>query len=293
MSWQVAVIFTGVISALAQIVGKRQVSKMGAFQGGVIRDASTLLLVSIILLFHGGIPSGLPWQALVIFGVGLAESVSMALYFAAQRTEMAATAVFSYPASQLLIILLSGIAFGEGKYFDVRTLVGLANTIALILTMALTIIYQAKGKVGGRLRWSNALVVSAIIVAISNLESKWAVSTLHYTPAQAMIYEYAGLLSGGLMYVKLRKQTLRVGWANLGWGVAQGLLYGVSAFWYIALLTDHPLGISSVMRRVTIVLMTVVAGLWGWGERRRLTWRQGLALALGIVVFGLVMGVNR
>lgn len=294
MSWQVAVILTGVISALAQMVGKRQVSKMGAFQGGVIRDGTTLLLVIVILLFNGGIPWGLPWQAIVIFGVGLMESVSMALYFAAQRTEMAATAVFSYPFSQLLIILLSGFAFGEWKYFDVQTMQGAVNLVALALTLTLMIVYQGgKGRLKSRIRWSNALVLSAIIVAISNLQSKWAVSTLHYAPAQAMIYEYAGLLTGGLLYVKMRKQTLKVGWENAGWGVVQGFLYGVSAFWYIALLTDHPLGISSVMRRVTIVLMTVAAGLWGWGEHQRLTWRQLLALLMGLVVFGLVMTVNQ
>ena len=294
MSWQASVIATGVISALAQIVGKRQVSKMGSFQSGVIRDGATLILVMVILLFKGGIPTGLPWQAWVIFGVGLLESVSMALYFAAQRSEMAATAVFSYPLSQLLIILLSGVAFGEWKYFNVQTTQGIINLVALALSLALMIVYQGgKSQIKGKIRWSNALAISAVIVALSNIESKWAMAQLHYSPAHAMIYEYAGLLVGGLVYVKMRKQTLRIGWENVGWGTLQGLLYGISALWYMALLTNYPLGISSVMRRVTIVLMTVTAGLWGWGEQRRLTWRQGLALSMGLIVFGLVMAVNR
>lgn len=294
MNWQVAVILTGVLSGLAQMVGKRQVSRMGAFQSGVLRDSATFIMVIIVLLWQGGIPLVMPWQVWVIFGVGVMESVSIAAYFAAQRSEMAATAVFSYPFSQLLIILMSGFAFAEWKYFDISTFQGIVNSVALLLTFTLMIVYHGgKDKIKGRLRWSNALVLSAIVVAISNLQSKWAVSQLGYSPAQAMLYEYAGLLLGGIVYVGVRKQGISVGWKSVGYGLIQGLLFGISAMWYISLLTDHPLGISSVMRRVTIVLMTVAAGLWGWGEHKRLVSRQIATLILGILVFGLVMAVNR
>lgn len=294
MNWQIAVILTGFLSGLSQIVGKRQVGNMGAFQSGILRDSATFALVLGILIWQKGLPNQIPWQAWAIFGVGILESVSMAAYFSAQRAEMAATAVFSYPFSQLLIILMSGFAFSEWKYFDVTTTLGVVNILALILTFALMIIYQGgKEKITGRIRWSNVLVLSAIVVAISNIESKWAVSQLHFSPALSMIYEYLGLLVGGIVYVVVKKQGMRVGWRSVGWGMIQGLLFGVSALWYVAILADHPLGISSMMRRVTIVLMTVVVGLWGWGEHKRLTWRQLLTLALGIIVFGLVMAVNR
>lgn len=292
--WQMAVIATGVLSGLAQIAGKRQVSQMGAFQGGVIRDTASLLFVLAILLFTTGLPDLFTWQAALIFVVGIMESVSLAAYFAAQRQEMAATAVFSYPFSQLLIVLMSGFFFAEWKYFDVHTIQGSVNTLALLLTFGLMIVYQGgKGKMKGKIRWSTALALSAIVIAVSNIESKWAMSTLHYTPAQAMLYEYTGLILGGSVYMILKKQSIVTNKLNVLWGMLQGSLYAISTYWYIALLTDHPLGISSVMRRVTIVLMTVVAGLWGWGEHKRLTWRQMVTLGLGLLVFALVMAVNR
>lgn len=291
--WQIAVIATGVLSGLAQIVGKRQVSEMGAFQGGVIRDVASLIFVLVLLIFTTGIPDLFTWQAAAIFVFGIVESVSLAAYFAAQRQEMAATAVFSYPFSQLLIILMSGAFFAEWKYFDVQTTQGLVNSVALVLTFGLMIVYQGgKEKIKGKIRWSTALVLSAVIVSLSNIESKWAMSVLRYTPAQAMLYEYAGLILGGTMYMALKKQSMQTSTINILWGLLQGTLYAVSTYWYIGLLTDHPLGIASVMRRVTIVLMTVVAGLWGWGERKRLTWRQMATLILGIIIFGLVMAVN-
>lgn len=294
MSWQAGVIATGVISALAQMVGKRQVMRMGAFQSGVIRDLTTLVLVGGVVLARGMVPQSIPWQAGVIFLVGVMESVSMAAYYAAQREEMAATAVFAYPLSQLLIVLLSSIFFAEWKYFDLHTSQGMINTLAVGLTLGLMLMYrEGKNKIKGRFRWSWVLIFSAVIVAFANIQSKWAVSQLHYPPATAMVYEFAGILLGGTVYVRAKKQSLRVGWGNMGWGVLQGLLFGGSALWYLTLLTNHPLAIASVMRRVTIVLMTAGAGLWGWGEHRRLSFRQIAALVAGLAVFGLVMGVNR
>lgn len=294
MNWQFAVILTGVLSGIAQIVGKRQVSQMSAFQSGVLRDSATLIMVFVILVWQRAIPTSMPWQVWVIFFVGVLESVSIAAYFAAQRTEMAATAVFSYPFSQLLIVLGSGFAFSEWKYFSLSTLQGIVNILALILTFALMVVYQGgTAKLKGRWKWSNVLVVSAVVVAISNLQSKWAVSQLGYSPAQAMVYEYMGLLLGGVVYVGVRRQGIKVGFKNVAWGIIQGLLFGISALWYIKILSDHPLGISSMLRRVTIVLMTVSAGLWGWGERKRLSKTQIITLILGLLVFGLVMSVNR
>lgn len=292
--WQIGVIATGLLSGLAQIVGKRQVSQMGAFQGGVIRDIASLLFVLIVLTFTTGLPNLFTWQAGIIFVMGVVESVSLAAYFAAQREEMAATAVFSYPFSQLLIILMSGVFFAEWKYFDFHTTQGILNLSALLLTFGLMIVYQGgKEKIKGKVRWSTALVLSAVIVAVSNIESKWAMSVLHYTPAQAMLYEYAGLIAGGVIYLIWKRQSLRTNKINILWGFLQGLLYAISTYWYIDLLTDHPLGIASLMRRVTIVLLTVVAGLWGWGEHKRLSWRQMATLGLGIIIFAIVMAVNR
>jgi uncharacterized membrane protein len=294
MSWQIAVVLTGVLSGLGQVMGKRLVMNLGAFQGGVIRDVTTLTLILGVLLAEGGIPTTFAWPMLLIFVFGLLESVSMALYFSAIRSQMAATAVFSYPLSQLLIILFSSIFFAEWRYFDITTLQGVFNVVALVLTLILLVLYQGGiGKLKGKIKWSNALAFSAVIVALTNIESKWAVTTLQYSPAQSMFYEYIGMIVGGLAYVLYNRQSLLVGWRNLGVGVLQGLLFGVSAIWYVTLLVDNPVGIASLLRRVMIVLVALLAGLWGYGERKALTKHQMMSLGLGLIVFALVMGVNR
>ncbi len=294
MNWQVAVILTGVLSGLAQVAGKKLVMNLGAFQGGVIRDVTTLIFVIGVLMISGGVPTVFDWRVVAIFTFGLLESVSLALYFSAIRTQMAATAVFSYPMSQLLIILFSGIFFAEWRYFDFRHLQGAVNVIALGLTIVLMILYQGKGtQIKGRIKWSNALAFSAIIVALTNIESKWAVTTLAYSPAQAMLYEYLGMLAGGLAYVAYQGQTLRVGWRNVGWGALQGILFGVSSLWYVGLLRDNPIGISSLLRRVTIVLISLTVAFWGYREGKKMKREQVVSLVLGLLIFGLVMWVNR
>jgi hypothetical protein len=290
MIWQVAVILTGVLSGLAQVVGKKQVGSMSSFQSGLMRDLVTFLIVVFLYITEGNFH--LAWPVIVIVGIGILESISIAIYFSAIRSGMAATAIFSYPISQLLIVLSAGFMFGEWKYFDVTTARGVVNVLALILTSILMVLYGGKAKVK-QYRWSTALFISAIITVLGNLQSKWAVATLGYSAATSIFFEYLGIVIGGLLFVYGRGQNLKLGWKAWGLGALQGVLFGVSALWYVDLLTTSPLGISSLMRRVTIVLVAVVFGLVGYKEGKRMSLVQMTSLALGIVVFAMVMLVNR
>lgn len=286
-----AVIATGMLSGLSQIVGKRQVDRMGSFQAGVLRDVTVLLIVSVMCIQAGGVK--LEWAAGAIFALGVMESVSIAAYFAAQREHMSATAVFGYPFSQLLIVLFAGIFFQEWKYFDVRHIQGIFNVVALLATMGLMFIYQdGTTAIKGKFLWNKMLMFSAIVVAISNIESKWAVTSLGYTPATAMLYEFCGIVMGGIGYVTLRKQGMKIGAQNVLWGVLQRALLAASALWYMQLLMTSPLTISSLVRRVAIVLSVVAAGMFGYGERKTMSRRQIWVMGLGLVIFALVMGVN-
>lgn len=142
--WQIQVVITGIISALAQGIGKRQVARMSAFQSGLIRDMATWGMVWGFYLVQGDVR--LEWPSVVFVALGVAESVAMAAYYSAQREQMAATAVFSYPFSQLLIILLAGIFFREWQYFDLRTGLGLINTVAVVGLVGLMGIFQPGDK---------------------------------------------------------------------------------------------------------------------------------------------------
>jgi uncharacterized membrane protein len=290
MIWQVAVIATGFISGLAQVVGKKQVGSMSAFQSGLIRDLVTFVIVLAIYLHEANF--FIAWESVVIIAIGVLESISIAIYFSAMRSGMAATAIFSYPLSQLLIVLAAAILFGEWTYFDITTSRGVVNILALVLTAILMTVYGGGAKVS-KYRWSTALFVSVVITMLGNIQSKWAVSTLGYSAATSMFFEYVGILLGGFIFVYGRGQNLHLGLKAWGWGALQGILFGISALWYVDLLTTSPLGISSLMRRVTIVLVTVLFALLGYREGKNMSRRQILALAMGIIVFAMVMSVNR
>ncbi|MFH2085874.1 MAG: hypothetical protein ABII21_03775 [bacterium] len=290
--WQAAVIVTGVISALAQAIGKRQVARMSAFQSGLIRDMATWGLIIMLYLLNGSVE--LAWPALVFLGLGLVEAVAMAAYYSAQREQMAATAVFSYPFSQLLIVLSAGLFFHEWQYFDVRTLSGLANTTAIVgLVLLMTQFQQREGQKRQHIVWSTKLILSSLVIVASNLVAKWAVSTMNYSAVTFMFFEYLGIVLGGVIFVYGRGLNLKVSRVDWGWGILQGLMFGAGALWYVSLLASHPLSIASVIRRVIIVLITVIMGLWGFGERQALNSRQKWLLVLGLLLFVLVVAVNR
>lgn len=290
--WQVSVIVTGLISALAQAIGKRQVSRMSAFQSGLVRDLATWGLVITLYLVKGTVQ--FEWPSLVFLGLGLAEAVAMAAYYSAQRDQMAATAVFSYPFSQLLIILTAGILFHEWQYFDIRTFPGLVNTGGIVGLVLLMTQFQRGQRSGQRhIVWSTKLILSSLVIVGSNLIAKWAVGSVGYSAVTFMFWEYLGIVLAGIGFVYGRGLNLKISKMDWGWGIVQGLMFGVGSLWYVSLLANHPLSIASVIRRVVVVLVTVSLGLWGFGERHTLDQRQKWLLLAGLLMFGLVVMVNR
>lgn len=290
MIWQVVVIATGIISAVAQAIGKRQVSRMSAFQSGLVRDVATWGLVIVLYLLDGEIKIG--WASLIFIVLGIFESVAMAAYYSAQREQMAATAVFSYPFSQLLIILSSSIFFGEWQYFNIMTTQGIINALAVIGLVILMSKFQItkKVKING---WSAKLMLSSLIIVGSNILAKWGVGTIGYSPTEYMFFEYLGIVIGGIVFVYGRGLSLKMEKSDWAWGIVQGLLFGVGALWYVGIIAEYPLSLASVIRRSVIVLMTVVLGVWGFGESQTLTRRQKWMMGLGVVLFGSVVLVNR
>lgn len=291
MPWQVVTILTGLISGSAQVVGKRQVHRMSAFQSGLLRDFASFVVVSLLILWGGSL--WLDWRVALIVILGLLEAVGMAAYFAATREHMSATVVFSYPLSQVLIVLSAGAFFSEWRYFDPRHFQGAVNISALVLTLLLLTGYQGGRVKGGKLRWSWLLVMSASVVAVSNIVVKWAVSVADISPVDYLFYEYVGLLLGGSIFLYGRGKHTRLGKHDLALGIVQGVLAVTGAIVYMSVLRFYPLSLASILRRVTIVMVTMLSGFFVFGERKGLTRGQWVRIGLGIVVFGLVMAVNR
>ena len=292
ITWQVAVIATGILSGVAQSIGKRQVSRMSAFQSGVLRDGTILLVVAVVSAVQHLF--GFAPLYLLFVGVGILESVMQAAYYSASREEMAGTVVFSYPLSSLLIVLSSGFLFSEWGYFDPRSGRGLLNIAALCLTLFLVFFYQKRDDTlthTKRFHWSVKLLASALMVVVANLAVKWAVAVAGVKPASYMFWEYLGLLFGGLVFVYARGQDLRVGRRQVVWGIVQGTLFAASVFWYATLRVTVPLSLSSIVRRVAIVTVTTLAGLFVFGEHKRITSGQWVSLALGFGVLAMLLAV--
>lgn len=280
IGWQGAVLISGVLSGVAQSIGKRQVGQMSAFQSGVLRDGTILAIMFGLTWWQGGGFFGV--YSLVWIGIGLLESVMQAAYYSASREELSATVIFSYPLSSVLIVGLSGAMFGEWQYFDPRTVMGLSNIGALLLIIWMMLGYQHHRL--GKTRWSTKIFLSSMMVVVSNLAAKWAVSTLGLAPSGYLVYEYVGLLAGGLAYVTLRGQGMAVGLKNVGWGVGQGILFALSVLLFVEVLRSNPLSLASLLRRVTIVGVTVLVGLIyyreGKGMKKEAVWRLGGAGAI-------------
>lgn len=288
MSWQIWVLLSGVLSGIAQGIGKRQVGRMSSFQSGVLRDASTLAVVLLVYLWQGVFS----WSGINILFVlvGLVEAIMMAAYYSAAREEMAGTVIFSYPMSSILIVVGSGVLFGEWKYFDLTSMRGWLNILVLILMIVLIVSYQ--GKKVKNSRWSTKLTLSALMVVVANLVQKWAVAVVGLRPASYMIYEYLGLVLGGVVFVFGRGQDLKVGKKQVWWGAMQGVLFAISALMYVEMLRQYPLSISSMIRRVAIVTVTAGSGLSFFGEGKRLRSRQIWSLVAGVAILMIVLGVN-
>lgn len=289
VGWEIAVVVAGILSGVAQSIGKRQVERMSSFQSGIIRDGTILfVMVVLVLMFGGGEWNSYSWVWILM---GLLESVMMAAYYSASRTELASTVIFSYPLSSVLIVLFSGIMFGEWQYFDFRTIEGIFNIVSLFLIIWLMLTYQ-----GSRLqktRWSTKIFLSSLMVVVSNLMAKWAVSTLGLMPAGYMVYEYLGLVVGGLAYVLLRRQGVMVGVINTLWGVVQGLLFSLSILIFAEVLKIYPLSLASLVRRVTIVLVTVAVSMLWYKEGKGMKRGQWLRLLGAMFVLLVMMWVNR
>ena len=92
----------------------------------------------------------------------------------------------------------------------------MVNVVSLVAIIGLMMIYQ-----GGNLaktKWSTKIVLSSLMVVASNVVIKWAVATLGVTPAGYMVWEYLGLVIGGVAYVGVRRQGMRVGASGVAWG---------------------------------------------------------------------------
>ncbi len=287
--WQLAVVATGILSAIAQSIGKRQVTYMSAFQSGLLRDLVIFVVIAAVFIAQG-IFSWSPLNLLFVV-VGFLESIMMAAYYSASRDEMTATTVFSYPFSGVLIIISAGFLFGEWQYFNPATLQGLVNIATTVLTLFLIVSYQSgRAKLSS---WNIKLILSSLMVVVSNLVTKWAVTTIGVKPASFMIYEYAGLILGGFIFVYGRRLSLRLRRDDYLWGVVQGILFAISALWYTELLRAYPLSLSSIVRRIAIVLGTTFAGLIIFGERKTMNKQKSLQTIIGIAILLVTLLVNR
>ena len=287
MSWQIWVLLSGVITGLAQSVGKNQIHKISALQMGVLRDVTGFGIAILVWLALGTGFDG--WMSLAAMANGAMVAVGVALYFIATRANFSGTAVFGYLLSQVMIVGSSAVLFSEWVYFDPSTTLGMGNLMALLLTLVAMSVYVKSLKLGGK--WIKLLILSAMINVVGNLVAKYFV-TGEMNVWNYFFFEQAGLMSGGVMIIILKRQGMRVGWGNARIGVWQGVLSIIGPIIYLNMLVSAPLSIASLIRRIAAILVSVVSGLLWYRERETMGRRAWISLVLGILAFGTVLGVN-
>ncbi|GEM_PF-5962613 len=289
ISWQVVVLLSGLVSGAAQSIGKRLVNRHGAVQVGFWREGAGLALFVLMAALVGGSN----WQverAGWVFVYGLVLSVSTSAYFAAVREDFAGTVAFATGLGQIFLVVLSSIIFAEWRYFDPRTLVGVANLTAVAVGVGSFFVYQA-GFGGNRVKWNKMVTLAVAVNVFGNLYVKYTV-VAGMSSAPFLVYQNAGMLTGLLVLALVRGQSLRMGGRAELAAILQGLVGGLSVLVFLEILRTYPLSIASVVRRVATVVFTTSSGLWYFREKERLNGRRMAALVLGLVVFGLVLAVN-
>lgn len=287
LPWQVWVLMSGVLTGLAQSLGKNQIHKISALQMGVLRDVTGWVLAIMVWRWWGTGWEG--WQSLIAIGNGAMVAVGVALYFIATRTNFSGSSVFGYLISQVMIVASSAIIFSEWVYFDPTTGRGMGNLVALVLTIIAMLTYVHSLKLGKK--WVGLLLLSALINVGGNLIAKYFVA------GQMNVWNYffaeqTGLMVGGVVIMILRKQNIKVGWHNVRVGVGQGILSILGPMIYLNVLVTAPLSIASLVRRIAAILVTVLSGLLWYRESERMGARAWISLAVGILAFGIVLCVN-
>jgi len=269
-------------------LGKRQVHEMTTLQGGVIRDLAGMVLLLLPFAVWAQ-PAPILMVALSIMNGGLGV-LAIALFYMATRNSFSGATVFGYLTSQLLIVAASSLIFAEWVYFDPRTMHGLLNILALGMTGGAMLVYTKSLALGGN--WLKLILVSGVINALGNLISKYVVTHGMGVLAHAFWIQL-GLAAGGLLALRLRGQDLRVGKKGIVIGAWQGVLAVVAPMIYVFVLTQHPLSLASMVKRMSTIMVTSLAGLWYYREREKMGKRAWMSLGLALMAFILVMWVNR
>lgn len=288
-SWQIVILFSGLLAAAANVVGKRQVDRMSAFQVGFARDIGAFVVILIVLTLIGGsvwIGPGLVF--IVLYGILL--SVSSAAFASATRDSMSSTVVFSYSLSQIGIIFFSFFLFGEWVYFNLSTSRGLVNLAAAIIALVAFWIHR-----GGKLRtirWSKMLGFAILGNVMGNLYAKY-VLVGGIEPIVFLLWQCVGLTIGDMLFMSLRKKSFRLGKSAYVWGILQGIFVTYGVFLYLNVIKFYPLSLAVILRRVVTVLFATSSGLFLFKESKKIDRRMGMSLLLGLLVFGMVLVANK
>jgi len=288
LPWQFWVLLSGVVTGLAQMLGKSQVHKISAAQMGALRDISGGIVAFFIWRLLGSGFEG--YSGIIAFSNGALVAVGVALYFKAVRSSLSGSTIFGYLVSQVMIVLSSAFIFAEWVYFDPRTWVGLGNLLAFVLTVFSMLVYVKSLKLGRK--WVILLLMSAVINVVGNLVAKFFVS------GQMNVWNYffleqEGLAVASVAILFLRGQNLRVGWKNARIGVLQGMIALLGPIIYLNILAENPLSLASLVRRIAAIGVTSVSGLLYYKEKDKMGRRAWISLAVAILAFGIVMFVNR
>lgn len=284
--WQILILLSGLLSGFSQFIRKSQVHRHGVFQLGFWKDFGGVLTLLPIFLASPH-PLSYHWQDGIAFALGIISSIGLGAYLSAMRHSLSGTAVFTYTAGQIIILLGAFLFFGEWVYFDPSSRQGLINLLSLVIFFVSIMMYAGKGS----WTWSKMIALNVAVNWVHNMASKGMLSA-DYTAIRLSIIGYLGASIADYVLAKTKSQSVLIDRKDIWLGLFQGAIGSLAVLLYFHALTFAPLSFASMLRRVAIMTFTLLAGMFFFGERHAKP-RELIGLGLGVLLFGLMTWANQ
>ena len=275
MSWKGLILVSGLLGGLSRFFIKDQVGRMGVFQMGFWQDFWKMVMLLGLMGWLG--MRGEWWQAGLIMVYGLVVGIGIGAFNSAVREDLSGTTVLSYTLSQIGIVVGATLLLGEWRYFDFHTSEGWHNLLVLGLGLGGFLVYSG---VKLWVKWSRMVLLSVLINVGANLLTK-KVMDLGWDVVFVLGWQEVGMWLVSWLMLRKRGQEVVREVGGVGYAVMQ--LGGLGI--YLKLMQTQPLSMLSIMRRVSIIGASLVVAFVGFGEHKKLSWRQVVGLGLGLLAF--------
>ena len=287
LSWQWLIIIGSSITALGQALNKYQVHRGASLLVQFYKYIGGSLLITF-LWWQSGIGWPRLWWAFLLYGI--ASGVSVTLWAKAVRIHLSQSVSIAMPAIPVISVILAAIFLKEWQLFNLSTSAGQKTLLALMLLPVIFYFFHDK-KDDQVKEWSVLVWMPIIFVAATRIFLKYIFTQAE--PLQVQFLQYWGsilVIVGGIFY---KGHKWYVNKAFTIRGILQGLFTSIGVLLYYLALKQATVTQTSLLRQPTILVITILVGLIGFGEAKKMTRKKWLGVGTALLMTGLLLTINR